>query len=166
MKNPILRTSNGIKEALSNLWYKNECSIVEIEDAVADSNNGTELLNQLNKLKLFGKYTLDRETDTMVRIKVVDAMGNISYFEATKEPKLEKEKQLANTITDVINGRFSKKEFCEAMSREHRYLQGEFTELCIWWLEKCAEMYEQNNYDGRNKYACQVGKQITEFLNK
>ena len=55
---------------------------------------------------------------------------------------------------------------CEAMSREHRYLQGEFTELCIWWLEKCAEMYEQGNYDGRNKYACQVGKQITEFLKK
>lgn len=77
-----------------------------------------------------------------------------------------KEKQLATTITDAMNGRFSKKEFCDAMSRKHRYLQGEFTELCIWWLEKCAEMYEQNNYDDRNKYACEVGKQITEFLNK
>lgn len=85
---------------------------------------------------------------------------------SNEESKKSKEKQLAGTITDAMNGRFSKKEFCEAMSREHRYLQGEFTELCIWWLEKCAEMYEQNNYDGRNKYACQVGKQITEFLKK
>lgn len=78
----------------------------------------------------------------------------------------DKEKKLVNTITDVINGKFSKKEFCKAMSREHRYLQGEFTELCVWWFEKLAEMYEQENYDERNKYACQLGKQITEFLNK
>ena len=166
MKNPILKTADGIREAMSNLWYSNECSIAEIEDAVADSNNGTELINELNKLKLLRKFTLDRESSTKVRIKMTDCFGNISYFEAEKEPKVEKEKQLADTITDAINGRFSKKEFCEAMSREHRYLQGEFTELCIWWLEKCAEMYEQNNYDGRNQYACQVGKQITEFLNK
>ena len=78
----------------------------------------------------------------------------------------EKEKQLAGTITDAINGSFSKKEFCEAMSKEHRYLQYEFTELCIWWFEKLAEMYEQENYDGRNNFACKIGKEITEFLNK
>lgn len=30
MRNPVLRTSNGIKEAMSNLWFRNECSIVEI----------------------------------------------------------------------------------------------------------------------------------------
>ena len=77
-----------------------------------------------------------------------------------------KEKQLAETITDALNGGFSKKEFCEAMSKEHRYLQYEFTELCIWWLEKLAEMYEQGNYDGRNECACRTGKEITEFLNK
>lgn len=166
MKNPVLKTSNGIRESLSNLWYRNECSIAEIEDAVADSTTGKELENKLNSLKLFRKFTLDRESDTMVRLKAIDSFGNISYFVAGKEPKVAKEKQLAGTITDALNGRFSKKEFCDNMSREHRYLQGEFTELCIWWLEKCAEMYETNNYDGRNKYGCEVGKQITEFLNK
>ena len=87
-------------------------------------------------------------------------MGDVIMYNA------EKEKQLAETITDALNGSFSKKEFCEAMSREHRYLQGEFTELCIWWLEKCAEMYKQGNYDGRNECACRTGKEITEFLNK
>lgn len=166
MKNCILRTDNGIREAMSNLWYSNECSITEIEDAVADSNNGTELLNRLNKLKLLRKFTLDREDDRRVRLKTVDTFGNVSYFEATKEPKVAKEKQLAGTITDAINGRFSKKEFCEAMSREHRYLQDDFTVLCVWWFEKLAEMYNEGNYDDRNKYACQLGKQITEFLNK
>ena len=93
-------------------------------------------------------------------------MFKIAVANSKEESSKSKEKQLATTITDAMNGRFSKKEFCDAMSREHRYLQGEFTEVCIWWLEKCAEMYEQNNYDGRNKYACEVGKQITEFLNK
>ena len=166
MKDYILRTSDGIRESLSNLWYSNECSIAEIEDVVADSNNGTELLNKLNKLTLLRKFSLDRETDTRVRLKTVDTFGNVSYFEATKEPKVAKEKQLASTITDAINGRFSKKEFCEAMSREHRYLQDDFTVLCVWWFEKLAEMYDTKNYDDRNKYACQLGKQITEFLNQ
>lgn len=166
MKNPIFKNSSGMREAFSNMWYSNACSIAEIEDAVEDSNNGMELVNKLNNLKLFYKFELDRETDTKVRLKTNDCWGNVHYFEATKEPKIEKEKQLAGIITDAMNGRFSKKEFCDAMSREHRYLQGEFTELCIWWFEKCAEMYEQGNYDDRNKYGCVVGNQITKFLSE
>ena len=166
MKNPVLKTSRGIHEALSNLWYGNECTIADIEDVVSNSTTGVELLNKLNGLKLLRDFTLDRETETMVRLKAVDVFGNISYFEAIKEPKVEKEKQLAGTITDAINGRFSKKEFCEAMSREHRYLQGEFTELCVWWFEKLAEMYEQGNYDGRNEHACKLGKMFMDFYNK
>jgi hypothetical protein len=85
MKNPILKTSNGTREALSNLWFRNECSIVEIEDVVEDSTNGTELMNGLNSLKLFRKFTLDRETDKKVRLKSVDSLGNVSYFVAEKE---------------------------------------------------------------------------------
>ena len=78
----------------------------------------------------------------------------------------EKEKQLAEAITDAMNGRFSKKEFCNAMSKEHRYLQDEFTTLCVWWFDKLAEMYKQGDYDDRNKHSCELGKQISEFLNK
>ena len=85
MKNPILKTSNGIREAMSNLWFGNDCSIVDIEDIVEDSTNGTELMNGLNSLNLFRKFTLDRETDKKVRLKSVDGLGNVSYFEATKE---------------------------------------------------------------------------------
>ena len=166
MKNGVLKTSDGIREAISNLWYRNEGSIAEIEDAVEDSTSGMELVKKLNNLKLYRKFTLDRETDIKVRLKTVDAFGNVSYFEATKEPKIEKEKELAGTITDVLNGCFSKKKFCDAMSREHRYLQYEFTEMCVWWFEKLAEMYEQGNYDGRNEHACRTGKMIADFINK
>ena len=80
--------------------------------------------------------------------------------------KAEKEKHLTETIADALNGGFSKKEFCEAMSKEHRYLQGEFTELCVWWFEKLAEMYEQWNYDARNEHYCKLGKEVYDFLNK
>ena len=73
---------------------------------------------------------------------------------------------MAEIITDALNSGMSKKEFCNAMSREHRYLQDEFTTLCVWWFDKLAEMYRQGNYDDRNRYACELGKQITEFLNK
>lgn len=77
----------------------------------------------------------------------------------------EKEKKLAGEITDALNGGFSKKAFCNAMSREHRFLQYEFTELCIWWFEKLAEMYDEKRYDDRNEEACKTGKLITNFMN-
>lgn len=77
----------------------------------------------------------------------------------------EKEKRLAEHITDELNGRFDREKFCDAMSREHRFLQYEFTELCLKWLEKCAEMYDEKRYDDRNESACKTGKLVTEFMN-
>ena len=84
-KNPKLRCSNGGREAMSNLWYHNESSIAEIEDAVEESKNGKELTNKLNSLKLLRKFTFDKETDKKVRLKAIDSFGNISYFEVEKE---------------------------------------------------------------------------------
>ena len=84
MKNPTLRTSRGQAEALQNLWYNNRCTIADIEDVVEDSTNGTELVSKINKLNLLRKFTLDRETETKVRLKSIDALGNVSYFEAEK----------------------------------------------------------------------------------
>lgn len=164
MKNPVLRTSNGDREALENLWYGNECSVAHIEDAVADSKTGYELMTKLNSLNLFRKFTLDRENDIMVRLKSVDSLGNVSYFHAVKEPQMVKERQLATTITDAINGCFDHKVFCESMSREHRYLQYEFTNLCLNWLAQCRKMYNEGNYDGRNEYACKMGKELWDYI--
>lgn len=166
MKNPVLRTSSGIREAMENLWYKNECSIAQIEDAVEDSKTGYDLMTKLNSLNLFRKFTLDRETDTKVRLKSVDRLGNVSYFEATKEPTDAKEKQLATHITNEINCIFDYKAFAEQMSREHRTLQSEFTTLCLEWLLKCREMYEADNYDGRNEHSCKTGKVLMDYLEK
>lgn len=84
MKNPTLRTSRGQAEALQNLWYNNRCTIADIEDAVEDSRSGEELVTKINKLNLLRKFTLDRETETKVRLKSIDALGNVSYFETEK----------------------------------------------------------------------------------
>ena len=76
-----LYTSNGIPEALSNLWYGTECSVVEIQDAVEDAENGKDLLNRLKQMKLLRKITADRETEKKVRFKTSDCWGNERYLE-------------------------------------------------------------------------------------
>ena len=166
MKNLRYKTDMGINLALSNLC--NTCSTTAIEDAVADSETGAELVRRLNNIKglFYNNFTLDRETDTQVRLKTVDGWGNVSYLTATKEPKVEKEKQLATHITDEINCIFNYKEFVEQMSREHRTLQSDFTTLCLEWLLKCREMYEEDRYDGRNEHACRTGKVLMDYLEK
>lgn len=81
-----------------------------------------------------------------------------------------KEKTREENLVKVISGEmnafgFKKDKFCEEMSKEHRYLQSEFTELCISWLEKCAEMYDKGRYDGRNEVACKFGKDFVTWNN-
>ena len=76
----------------------------------------------------------------------------------------QRAKQLATHITDEINCIFDNKEFVEQMSREHRTLQTEFTTLCLEWLMKCREMYEDGRYDGRNEYACKMGKALCDYI--
>ena len=162
MKNPVLKTSMGFHEALCNLCYRG--SVAHIEDAIEDSKTGAELVRKLNNLNLLRQFVLDRETDTKVRLKSVDRLGNVSYLEATKEPTATKEQQLATTITDAINGLFSAKDFCKAMSREHRALQYDFTTLCLTWLDQCREMYNNGNYDARNEGACRTAKILMDHL--
>ena len=76
----------------------------------------------------------------------------------------QKEKQLVTTITDAINGMFDQVKFCEAMSHEHRALQHDFTNLCLNWLAKCSEMYDEGNYDGRNETACVISKTLMNYI--
>ena len=76
----------------------------------------------------------------------------------------QKEKQLATTITDAINGLFDQQKFCDAMSKEHRALQYDFTNLCLNWLARCSDMYDDGNYDARNELACILGKTLINYM--
>lgn len=71
--------------ALSNLYFGDECSVVEILDVVEDSNTAEELVTGLNTLKIREKFTVDRITDKYVRLKSKDVLGNIHYFKAYYE---------------------------------------------------------------------------------
>jgi hypothetical protein len=84
MKTPELFTTDGTTESLSTMFYKNNCSIVAIQDAIEESRTGGDLAERLNKLKLFSKFQVDRETPEYVRLITVDCWGNTHYLKAWK----------------------------------------------------------------------------------
>lgn len=79
-----LFTGNRVPEALSNLWYRNECSAMEITDAVEDAKDAGDLLMRLQGMELMRRIEGDRETDTYIRFKTIDCWGNISYLQIWK----------------------------------------------------------------------------------
>ena len=61
-----LFTANGIPEALSNLWYGTDCSVVEIQDAIEDAENAADLLRRIQKMKPLRKVALGWETGLLL----------------------------------------------------------------------------------------------------
>ena len=82
MKKPKYMTKDGIPLALSNLYFRNESSVIEINDAVEDATTAIELMKNLNNLNLFEKFQIDRVTASYVRLISHDAWGNTHYFKA------------------------------------------------------------------------------------
>lgn len=79
-----LYTASGIPEALSNLWFRHECSLVEIQDAVEDAKDSKDLLRRIQRMRLLRKFTFDRENAQRIRFKGTDFCDNISYLEIRK----------------------------------------------------------------------------------
>ena len=84
MRNPELMKADGINENLTSLYFKDNCSVIKIIDAIEESSTGEELSANLNKLKLFSKFYPDRETAEYARVLTVDAFGNRHYLKAEK----------------------------------------------------------------------------------
>ena len=73
----------------------------------------------------------------------------------------EKMRKLASHITSGLNTyHFDHKEFCQAMSCEHRTLQQSFTRFCFQWLEHCAS--EEYTFDLRNRQSHVTAKRFFE----
>lgn len=73
----------------------------------------------------------------------------------------KKTKELVQDITDYLNTFNSKeKEFCEAMSCEHRTLQQNFTRLCLQWIEHCAS--DEYRTDARNERSKIISRELLE----
>ena len=84
MKNPELINILGVKENISSLFNSNNCNFFLFQDTVEDSNSGEELTANINKLKLFSKFALDRETKEYARLVTTDCFGNVHYLIASK----------------------------------------------------------------------------------
>lgn len=84
MRNPELFTTDGEAESLTNLYLSDNCSVMNIYDAIEDSSTGAELVKKMNALKLFSKFILDRETDEYVRLVTTDCFGKRHYFKVQK----------------------------------------------------------------------------------
>lgn len=71
----------------------------------------------------------------------------------------ERNKQNAEQVAEMLNVfGFDNDGFCEAMCRQHRTLQQNFTRLCIAWLATCAS--DDYRYDGRNEASHEVAKAL------
>ena len=71
----------------------------------------------------------------------------------------ERNKQNAEKVAEMLNVfGFDNDGFCEAMCRQHRTLQQNFTRLCIAWLATCAS--DDYRYDGRNEASHEVAKAL------
>ncbi|MBQ7594180.1 MAG: hypothetical protein IJU48_07490 [Synergistaceae bacterium] len=84
MKNPEIMNRNGVPESLTIMFHKDNCSVIAIQDATEESLTGAELVANLNQLRLFSKFRLDRETSEYARLVTTDCFGDIHYFKAWK----------------------------------------------------------------------------------
>lgn len=73
---------------------------------------------------------------------------------------MERDNKIVQEVSDYLNCGARFKDFCEEMSREHRYLQNEFTRLCVEWLRTCGS--DDYRYDGRNEDSHNFGKMLIE----
>lgn len=78
------------------------------------------------------------------------------FFDWDRKAKGEAQ-QLADKVTDWLNGsNHNIQHFFTAMDREHRYLQGEFANLCVEYLLHCAK--EDYGCDARNCHNVKFGR--------
>ena len=68
-------------------------------------------------------------------------------------------------FSSFVNGKCHNNEnVAELMAREHRYLQSEMFFVCLAYIRKLAENYDNDCYDLRNEYACRTAKQMISAL--
>ena len=71
----------------------------------------------------------------------------------------EKDREIVQKVTDYLNNTCcDKTAFCRAMNQEHRFLQQEFTGLCIRWLQFCAS--DEYQFDDRNAYSRVLAQEL------
>lgn len=74
----------------------------------------------------------------------------------------EKDREIASTITTMLNGGGNPEGIAKAMTHEHRTLQQRFMRLCYEYIKLCAS--EDFLYDGRNEASVKLAKKMVSTL--
>lgn len=74
----------------------------------------------------------------------------------------KREQEFAARCAEAVNPmNFSTKIFCEALGRQHRTLQQNFTRVCLAWIKYLASL-EEGEYDLRNEASVKTSRNILE----
>ena len=78
MRNARFFNKSNIPLAWSN-YFDN---VEDLNDAIEDSTNAEELVENVNRIVNFLTFSIDRETSEYVRLIAKDYLGNIRYIKA------------------------------------------------------------------------------------
>jgi hypothetical protein len=100
-----------------------------------------ELQKHARDLELENKIMSDRETNRREQERINRTRAQVKF------------------MSDAINSsNFDWQGFCNEMAREHRYLQSEWTLLCMRWLKTCAS--DEYQTDDRNNWCKALGRDL------
>ena len=163
-KNCIALTVNEFRELLDTI-YKRPVSVDFDADGLYIGfleDDDTELpIEDIHK-RLAEKFDVGEVTS----IHIDDFEPPLIWivYKDSRVSFLDGESGLAKLCTRAVNSfSFNYKEFCKAMSLEHRTLQQSFTRLCIEWLRFCADL-EDWQIDPRNEASVRVSKIVKKAL--
>lgn len=70
----------GEEECMSNIYNSDRCDCAKIEDAIEDARSLKSIADNLNRLYLYGQFTLDRSFSDRIRYRFEDVSGNVKYL--------------------------------------------------------------------------------------
>ena len=114
-------------------------------------------------LQLYKSEGLTEEQRSKITEIIVDGFG----YNLCKQNGETNDDVFVRLFSNFVNGKLeSKKYVALKMCEEHRYLQEQMFLVCLAYIKKLAENYEEGLYDGRNEYSCKTSSLIVQALNE
>ena len=75
-------------------------------------------------------------------------------------------KEVAGVLSQFVNSYSNDmNDVVDCLAHDHRTLQQGFTRFSVKWLERCAKMHDEGNFDLRNQASCELGKVFVSRVN-
>ena len=127
--------------------------------------NGRELepyqLSNEELLEIVNDENRPQEEKELATNKIIERFK----FDLCKKPGETDNNVFVRLFSDFVNGKcHDKRDVAELMAREHRYLQQEMFKVCLEYIKKLSENFQQGYYDLRNEWTCKTSNIITEAM--